>query len=50
MFSGALGLWLALLGNLPPGPMMTVVAFGCYVLAVLLAPGRGMLWRRMAKR
>jgi ABC-type Mn2+/Zn2+ transport system permease subunit len=49
MFSGALGLWLALLGNLPPGPMMTVVAFGCYTLAVLLAPGRGLLWRRIAK-
>ncbi|MBX3102446.1 MAG: metal ABC transporter permease [Bacteroidetes bacterium] len=49
MLSAALGLWLALLGNLPPGPMMTVVAFGFYLLAVLLAPGKGMLSRRRGR-
>ncbi|MGE3288861.1 MAG: metal ABC transporter permease [Pseudonocardia sp.] len=49
---GAAGALLATRGELPTGPVVVLVGFAVAVLALLLAPGRGMVWRalRLAAR
>jgi manganese/zinc/iron transport system permease protein len=49
---GVAGSLLATRGALPTGPVVVLTGFALAVLAVLLAPGRGVLWRgrRLAAR
>ncbi len=42
---GVSGALLASRGEVPTGPVIVLVAFGVVVASVLLAPGRGVLWR-----
>ena len=48
--SAVSGLMLAIIFNAPPGPMMVVVCTLVYLLAILFAPKRGLIfryWRRL---
>ncbi|HST41307.1 MAG TPA: iron chelate uptake ABC transporter family permease subunit [Conexibacter sp.] len=42
---GVTGALLAASAQVPTGPVIVLVGFGAVVLAILLAPGRGVLWR-----
>jgi ABC-type Mn2+/Zn2+ transport system permease subunit/Mn-dependent DtxR family transcriptional regulator len=53
LVSTSSGLFLAIVWDTTPGPMMTLTAAACYVLAALFARKRGLLYRwyhRMMKR
>lgn len=50
MLSASLGLILAILLDLPPGPAMVLMATGLYILAVIFAPEKGLIVRSMRQR
>ncbi|MFK8100979.1 MAG: iron chelate uptake ABC transporter family permease subunit [Saprospiraceae bacterium] len=49
-FSAVLGLLLAIMFETPPGPAMTLTATAFYLLAALLAPKKGLIFRFFRKR
>ena len=50
-FAGGVGaVGSALDSDIPTGPMIIVVAFLLVVASITLAPGRGLLWRRLRQR
>ena len=50
MLSAVLGLYFAILYNTTPGPSMAVVATLFYVLAVFLAPDKGLLFQYIRRK
>lgn len=47
-FAGGIGAVISALdSDIPTGPMIIVVAFALVVISITLAPGRGLLWRRL---
>lgn len=50
MFSAALGLLLAMAFGTTPGPAMAVVATVLYLLAALLSPGKGLIFKFFRSR
>jgi ABC-type Mn2+/Zn2+ transport system permease subunit/Mn-dependent DtxR family transcriptional regulator len=48
--SAALGLFLAIWAETPPGPMMAVTATGFYLLAAFFSPKKGLAFRFFQKR
>lgn len=50
-FAGGVGAVISALdSDIPTGPMIIVVAFGLVLFSITLAPGRGLLWRRLSQR
>ena len=50
-FAGGLGAVISALdSDIPTGPMIIVVAFGLVLISLTLAPGRGLIWRRLRQR
>lgn len=50
-FAGGLGAVISALdSDIPTGPMIIVVAFVLVVISLTLAPGRGLVWRRLRQR
>ena len=50
-FSGGVGAVISALdSDIPTGPMIIVVAFSLVLLSIMLAPERGLLWRRLRQR
>jgi manganese/iron transport system permease protein len=45
ILSTILGLYLSFYADLPSGPSIVMVATGIFLLALLLSPSRGLLWR-----
>ena len=45
-FSSVAGLYLSYYANIASGAAIVLMATGCFLLAFLFAPGRGVLWRR----
>jgi manganese/iron transport system permease protein len=48
--SNVTGLYISYYLNIAAGPAMVLVATGIFVLVFLLAPRRGMIWRRLRDR
>jgi len=48
--SAGLGMFLAFLTNTPPGPAMVLVAAGLFVVAIVLAPERGIVTAWLRRR
>lgn len=48
--SAVVGLWLAIAWETTPGPAMAVTATCIYLLAAIFAPGKGLLYKYLAKR
>ena len=50
-FAGGLGAVISALdSDIPTGPMIIVVAFVLVLISLTLAPGRGVVWRRLMQR
>ena len=50
-FAGGLGAVISALdSDIPTGPMIIVVAFVLVLISLTLAPGRGLIWRRLRQR
>ncbi|NNE29675.1 MAG: iron chelate uptake ABC transporter family permease subunit [Saprospiraceae bacterium] len=50
LFAAVVGLILAIMFSTTPGPMMAIVATAVYLLAVMFAPEKGMIFRYFANR
>jgi Mn-dependent DtxR family transcriptional regulator len=50
VLSAVAGLWLAIIWETTPGPAMAVTATSIYLLAAIFAPGKGLLYKYLAKR
>jgi len=50
VLSAVAGLWLAIAWETTPGPAMAVTATCIYLLAAIFAPGKGLLYKYLAKR
>lgn len=50
-FAGGVGAVISALdSDIPTGPMIIVVAFALVLASIALAPGRGLVWRRLRQR
>lgn len=49
-FANVVGLYLSYYINIASGPAMVLVATAIFALTFLLAPGRGLVWQRLARR
>jgi ABC-type Mn2+/Zn2+ transport system permease subunit len=49
-FSGVSGLYLSFYVRVASGAAIVLVCTTCFLLALLLAPRRGLVWSRMRKR
>lgn len=50
LFSAVIGLFIAIILDTPPGPMMAVVATIFYLIAVFFSPKRGLVFKFFQKR
>ncbi len=50
IFSAVIGLLISIIYDAPPGPAMTLVATGFYLLAVVFSPSKGLLFKYHQQR
>ena len=50
LFCAVIGLFIAIIFDAPPGPVMAVVATSFYMLAVLFSPKKGLIFKFFQKR